>query len=227
MARVAILIDGDNIGAPHSGRIAALGRAEGEVAVHRAYADASNGSGWDAVPGVSLIHAGSGKNAADILLCIDAIEMVHASGVETFVLASSDRDFCHLAARLRLRGARVIGVGEAKAPDGFRAACTRFDCLTSDPWPESPVPVPATPPLPGPSELDRRIRDVIAAHSRKGAGMQIADLNTQMRARYEIRISARPERNWRRYLCNRPSLYDLDPRGPEAHVRFIPEGFKA
>jgi hypothetical protein len=73
--------------------------------------------------------------------------------------------------------------------------------------------------------LDQKIHAVITANSKKGAGMRIAQLSAQMHKQHGIQISTQPERNWRAYLFARPSLYDLDPRGPEAMVRFRPAGF--
>jgi hypothetical protein len=46
-----------------------------------------------------------------------------------------------------------------------------------------------------------------------------------MHVQHGIRISTFPEKTWRSYLQARPALFDLDPRGPEAMVRFRPEGF--
>ena len=216
MARVAILIDGDNISAVHAARIAALGKSAGRVDAYRAYADATNGSGWNAVPGVRLVHAGTGKNAADLLLSIDAMELGLVEAFETFVLATSDGDFTHLAIRLRERGHCVIGAGEQKAPKSFRAACTEFSDLSAPaPAAENNV-----------SELDRRVRTVIAEHSEGGAGMRIASLGAFMSTRFDTRSDSLRESNWRAYFAARPVLYDLDPRGPDAHVRFKPAGFQ-
>lgn len=234
MARVAILIDGDNISASHSARVASLGATAGRVDLSRAYANATNGSGWTAVPGVRFMHAGTGKNAADLLLSIDAIELALTEPYETFVIASSDGDFAHLATRLRELGRTVIGAGEDKTPAPFRAACTRFACLSAPGAAGSAPPgeaatEPATP-APGAvsvTDLDRTIKAVIAENSMQGKGMPLCDLNGKLRARTHIRISERPERTWRGYLASRTALYDVDPRGTDAFVRFKPAGFSA
>jgi len=228
VARVAILIDGDNISARHAARIVAFGAAAGRVDLSRAYADASNGSCWTAVPGIRLMHAGTGKNAADLLLSIDAIELALTEPYETFVIASSDGDFVHLATRLRELGRHVIGVGEDKTPAPFRAACTRFACLSA-PDAAGAAPEPATP-APGAiavTDLDQIIKAVIAENSSQGKGMPLSDLNGKLRARTDIRISERPERTWRGYLAARTALYDVDPKGTDAFVRFKPAGFSA
>ena len=219
MTRVAILIDGDNIGAGYAGQIASLGHKAGQVVVHRAYADATNGSGWNGIAGVRLMHAGSGKNAADLLLSIDAIELALTGRCEIIVLASSDGDFTHCATRLRERGFAVVGVGEAKAPESFRRSCTRFEDLAPV-LAESKAPVVARV-----TELDRNIRTLIAKNSQKGMGIRMALLGPQMNKLFGTRISTYPERTWRAYFSARPMLFDLDPRGPDAHVRFRPEGF--
>ncbi|MEZ5723187.1 MAG: NYN domain-containing protein [Paracoccaceae bacterium] len=78
------------------------------------------------MPGIRFVHAGTGKNAADLLLSIDAVELALREGYEMFVIASSDGDFSHLAIRLRETGHLVVGCGVATAPARFRTACSRF-----------------------------------------------------------------------------------------------------
>jgi hypothetical protein len=77
------------------------------------------------------------------------------------------------------------------------------------------------------TDLDRNIRAMIAQHSKLGAGMRIAELAPKMHLSHGIKISALPEKTWRAYLTARPKLFDVDPRGPEAMVRFRPDGFAA
>jgi uncharacterized LabA/DUF88 family protein len=217
---VSVLVDGDNISGKHAGRILSVAAQHGEPVVVRVYADAQRPSDWHGAIGYRMLHAGTGKNAADILLALDAMELVLSRDMRCFVIASSDGDFTHLATRLREHGAKVIGIGEAKAPGAFRACCsdfveigaTRHMCLV----PKSAAICTA---------LDLKIRTMIATHSKKGAGMRIAELAPKMHSQHGVQISTHPERSWRAYLIARPSLYELDPRGPEAMVRFRPDGF--
>jgi hypothetical protein len=52
------------------------------------------------------------KNAADIKLAVDAMELAYERGfVSTFVIASGDSDFTPLVAALRALNRRVIGIG--------------------------------------------------------------------------------------------------------------------
>lgn len=206
---VAVLVDGDNISGKH-----------GDPYVVRAYLDAKLASDWHASIGYRLVHAGSGKNAADILLALDAMELILSRGMRCFIIATSDGDFTHLALRLREHGAKVIGIGEAKAPQCFRATCSHFVEVGT---PMALKLVPRT--SAGVTEMEENIRAMIAAHSKKGAGMRITELGSKMHAQHGIRISSFPDKTWRSYLLARPALFDLDPRGPEAMVRFRPEGF--
>ena len=67
-----------------------------------------------------------GKNASDIGLIIDAMDILYTGDVQGFCLVSSDGDFNKLATRLREAGKFVIGMGEKKTPESFRASCERF-----------------------------------------------------------------------------------------------------
>jgi uncharacterized LabA/DUF88 family protein len=68
----------------------------------------------------------TGKNASDITLVIDAMDLLHSGRFDGFCLVSSDSDFTRLAARIREQGIDVFGLGEQKTPEGFRQACRRF-----------------------------------------------------------------------------------------------------
>jgi len=213
--RCAVLVDGDNIAAKHEPFIRRVAVANGATDIRRVYADTAKRKDWCEVHGFRLMHAGTGKNGADILLSIDAMEFALRDGIDAFVIASSDADFSHLAMRLRELGSRVIGIGEPKTPAAFQRACTGFELIE---------------PAQGavePTDMDRKIRAVIAEHSTNGAGMRIAELAPKMHQRHGLRISTLPERTWRAYLSRRRALYDLDPRGTDAMVRFLPDGFSA
>ncbi len=219
---VALLVDGDNISAAHAGQLIHIASRKGRVTVARVYGNLTVATGWQTAHGYRQCHAGVGKNGADLLLCMDAMELALDECNRTFFLASSDGDFTHLALRLRELGHDVEGIGEAKAPATFRAACLGFTQLQ--------VTTPAqqvTAPAQEVSTFDQQIRSMIAAHSQHGRGMRIADLGAKMRVRHGAQISAHPDRTWRGYLAKRPHLFQLDPKGPEAMVRFLPEGFNS
>ena len=159
------------------------------------------------------------------MLTIDAIELVLQHTFNTVLIATSDGDFTHLAQRLRERGLHVIGAGEAKAPLTFRGACTSFIQLGGGS--ETTVDKVVNRIVGGISDLDRTIRNVIAAHSQKGQGMRIAELSSVMCTQHQFQIGTCAEGTWRAYLLARPMLYNLDPRGPDAKVRFKSAGSAA
>ena len=133
----AVLIDADNIPAKYAGAILKEITSFGEPALRRVYGDWSSGrlNNWSkAVRDLGLVaHQETantvGKNASDIGLVIDAMDILHTGRFDGFVLVSSDSDFTALANRAREQGIDVIGVGEGKAPESLRNVCNRFILL--------------------------------------------------------------------------------------------------
>lgn len=130
----AVLIDADNIPAKYAEPILKEITSFGEPALRRVYGDWSRDGlkGWsEKVLSLGLIaHQETsntrGKNASDIGLVIDAMDILHAGRFDGFVLVSSDSDFTRLAARIRENGLEVIGIGERKTPESLRNVCNRF-----------------------------------------------------------------------------------------------------
>lgn len=67
---VALLVDGDNISAEFVTQLWSSATRLGRVTVARVYLNAQVASDWHSAAQFRLIHAGTGKNAADILLTI-------------------------------------------------------------------------------------------------------------------------------------------------------------
>jgi hypothetical protein len=144
--RFAVLIDADNT----SPRIAAGLFEEvakfGEASVRRIYGDFSGQrlKSWAeilpkfAIDPYQQFAYTTGKNASDIALVIDAMDLLHSGRLHGFCLVSSDSDFTRLASRLREQGADVYGFGEQKTPESFRQACRRF-IYTENLLPEAQV----------------------------------------------------------------------------------------
>ena len=136
-ARLAVLIDGENASARHAGAVFEAAEALGDAMVRRIYGDFSNGrlASWNAamrkfaiMPCHQPAHV-RGKNAADIALAIDAVDLSYRVRLDGFVLVSSDSDFTRLAQRLREGGFAVFGFGESRTPRAFRSACQRFEIV--------------------------------------------------------------------------------------------------
>jgi hypothetical protein len=146
---LAVLIDADNIPARHAEAILKEITAYGEPALRRVYGDWSTPrlQPWaKKVHSLGLVaHQDSantkGKNASDIGLVIDAMDLLHTGRFDGFVLVSSDSDFTSLANRIREQGLDVIGIGEGKTPESLRNVCTRFvmiENIVEEP-PEAPA----------------------------------------------------------------------------------------
>jgi len=131
---LAVLIDADNVLSRHAEAILKEVGRIGEPALRRVYGDWSSSqlAGWkSAARDLGLVmHQQSantkGKNASDIGLVIDAMDILHQGKFDGFVLVSSDSDFTRLASRIREEGLEVIGIGESKTPESLRKVCNRF-----------------------------------------------------------------------------------------------------
>lgn len=132
--RLAVLIDADNTSAKIADRLFEEIAQLGEASVRRIYGDFTRTAlrGWTDILSKHAIIAHqqfayvTGKNASDIALVIDAMDLMHSGRFEGFCLISSDSDFTRLAARIREQGLDVFGFGERKTPESFRQACRRF-----------------------------------------------------------------------------------------------------
>ncbi|MFZ7093024.1 NYN domain-containing protein [Primorskyibacter sp. 2E233] len=131
---LAVLIDADNTSPKYTKAIFDEIAGLGEASVRRCYGDFSSQqmAGWSRVQaefGLVPHHQPAntvGKNASDIALVIDAMDLMHSGRFDGFVLVSSDSDFTRLASRIREQGLDVYGMGMQKTPDAFRKACKRF-----------------------------------------------------------------------------------------------------
>ncbi|MEO0440351.1 MAG: NYN domain-containing protein [Pseudomonadota bacterium] len=131
---IALLIDADN--SSHNGIdpvLTALAEL-GTVNIRRAYGNWRKQAlkGW-----VDRLHKYGiepqqqfditrGKNATDMKMTVDAMDLLYGGRVSGFGIMSSDSDFMPLAMRLRQDGFPVYGFGSAKTPDAFKQACSRF-----------------------------------------------------------------------------------------------------
>jgi hypothetical protein len=144
---LAVLIDADNTSPQYAGPIFDEIASLGEAAVRRCYGDFSSQQmrGWSKVTaefGLVPHHQPAntvGKNASDIALVIDAMDLMHSARFDGFVLVSSDSDFTRLSSRLREQGLEVYGIGQRKTPEAFVRACRRFIYLENIGG-EAPVP---------------------------------------------------------------------------------------
>ncbi len=132
---IALLIDADNASAAGIDPVLTVLAELGSVNIRRAYGNWSKpglAKGWGqlihryAIEAQQQFDITKGKNATDMKMTIDALDLLYRGHVDGFGIMSSDSDFMPLAMRLRQDGLPVYGFGSAKTPEGFRQACTRF-----------------------------------------------------------------------------------------------------
>jgi uncharacterized protein (TIGR00288 family) len=132
--KIAVLVDSDNVSYKHIKEILDEVEKFGRICMKRVYGDFSKpvALAWKSEVlknGFKTIHQFSytdGKNATDIALIIDAIDILHNNEVDIFCIVSSDSDFTPLTQRLRESGKYVIGVGKHTTPEAFAASCDKF-----------------------------------------------------------------------------------------------------
>lgn len=132
--RIALLIDADNAPAAKIDVILAELAKIGVTNVRRAYGNWKKNElkGWEAVlheyaiRPIQQFDYSKGKNATDMVMVIDALDLLYTDRPEAFGIVSSDADFTPLVMHLRAKGATVFGFGAKKTPAPFVNACSRF-----------------------------------------------------------------------------------------------------
>ena len=131
---IALLIDADNASADGIDPVLTVLAELGQVNIRRAYGNWAKPAlkNWSAITHqyglqpVQQFDLTRGKNATDMAMTIDAMDLLYRGKVDGFGIMSSDSDFTPLVARLRQDGVLVYGFGNAQAPEAFRTACTRY-----------------------------------------------------------------------------------------------------
>lgn len=130
----AVLIDSDNISAKYAASIFNEIENYGYASFRRIYGNwSTRGNGWkeeilleNSITPVQQFAYTSGKNATDMAMVIDAMDILYSGKVDGFCLVTSDSDFTRLAMRLREENMYVIGMGESKTPMALTKACNKF-----------------------------------------------------------------------------------------------------
>ncbi len=136
-AKIALLIDADNVAVKYMDTIIDELSQYGDIIIRRVYGNWINSSikGWMECTNKYALNLimqesnTSGKNATDICLVIDAMKLLYEGKADMFCIASSDGDFTKLAKEIRENGIDVIGMGEDKTPQSFVRACKKFVVL--------------------------------------------------------------------------------------------------
>ena len=131
---IALFIDCDNIShRAIDGIITELSRY-GVVNIRQAYGNWSkeNLKNWEeklleyAIKPIQQFDYSKNKNATDILMTIDTIDLLHTKKIDAFAFATSDSDFTPVVMRVLSEGIKVFGFGEKKTPKPLVRACSQF-----------------------------------------------------------------------------------------------------
>jgi uncharacterized protein (TIGR00288 family) len=135
--RIALLIDAENAPAAKIDVILAEVARHGSANVRRAYGNwaGSHLKAWEstlhtyAIRPIQQFAYSRGKNASDMAMTIDAMDLLYDRTLDAFAVVSSDADFTPLVMRIQTEGLRVYGFGEKKTPTPFVNACSQFTYL--------------------------------------------------------------------------------------------------
>jgi len=241
--RVALLIDADNLsGDVIEQAIEHLLKLHGAIHFRRAYSSPQKViEHTDLFRRLSIrpmVNVPTGKNSTDIALAVDAIDLAITERPDVVVIASSDSDYAPLAQRLREKGCRVLGIGQAgktggEAPlayDEFIDLAHRKARAAPKPVAETPPararaqPVrartparAAPPPAPAPPPEVASILQAVPA-LKNGAAMQLNEVGEALR-RHELLKgkSASPSR----YLKRHAAHFELAPADKPRTVRYL------
>lgn len=132
--QIALLIDADNVAAQHADEIVKILSAQGALGVRRVYGNWQKPHlhGWQdailrhALQPMQQFDYCKGKNATDMALTVDAMDLLYTQQIAVFAIVSSDCDFTPLVLRLKRAGKTVLGFGSHATASALVKACDRF-----------------------------------------------------------------------------------------------------
>jgi uncharacterized LabA/DUF88 family protein len=244
-ARIALLIDADNSPASKIDVILAELAKLGVANIRRAYGNwkKSELKGWEAVLHEHAIRPiqqfdySKGKNATDMVMAIDALELLYTDQPEAFGIVSSDADFTPLVMHLRAKGATVYGFGAKKTPEPFVNACSRFLYLEALGAPEADAPAvrgggrearrPAGDDLRRELRQDARLMTLLRNAVASGAGDEGWSALSAVRNQISNQASFDPRNyGFKKFsdLMEATGLFEIDRRAQQVQVRDKAQG---
>ncbi len=132
--KIALFIDADNAPAKKFEDVLDEVAKYGVVTIRKAYGNWKKSSikAWEdllheyAIQPIQQYDLSKGKNASDIALVIDAMDVMYTRDIDVMCFVSSDSDFTPLVTRVLAEGKVVLGFGERKTPAPFVNACSKF-----------------------------------------------------------------------------------------------------
>jgi uncharacterized protein (TIGR00288 family) len=132
--KIALFIDADNAPASKFEEVLSEVAKYGVVTIRKAYGNwkSSHLKPWEdllheyAIQPIQQYDLTKGKNASDIALVIDAMDVMYTKDIDVMCFVSSDCDFTPMVTRALAEGKVVLGFGERKTPSPFVNACSKF-----------------------------------------------------------------------------------------------------
>ncbi|MBN1903651.1 MAG: NYN domain-containing protein [Deltaproteobacteria bacterium] len=139
--KIALFIDADNAPADKFEDVLSEVAKYGVVTIRKAYGNWKSPTlkPWEdllheyAIQPVQQYDLTKGKNASDIALVIDAMDVMYTRNIDVMCFVSSDCDFTPMVTRALAEGKVVLGFGERKTPSPFVNACSKFLFLDEEP----------------------------------------------------------------------------------------------
>lgn len=137
---IALFIDADNAPASKFDIVLSEVAKYGVVTIRKAYGNWKKASlkAWEdllheyAIQPIQQYDLSKGKNASDIALVIDAMDVMYTKNIDVMCFVSSDCDFTPMVTRALAEGKVVLGFGERKTPAPFVNACSKFLFLDAE-----------------------------------------------------------------------------------------------
>jgi uncharacterized protein (TIGR00288 family) len=132
--KIALFIDADNAPASKFEDVLSEVAKYGVVTIRKAYGNWKSPTlkPWEdllheyAIQPIQQYDLTKGKNASDIALVIDAMDVMYTKNIDVMCFLSSDCDFTPMVTRALAEGKVVLGFGERKTPAPFVNACSKF-----------------------------------------------------------------------------------------------------
>ena len=132
--KIALFIDADNAPAGKFDDVLSEVAKYGVVTIRKAYGNWKSPTlkPWEellheyAIQPVQQYDLTKGKNASDIALVIDAMDVMYTKQIDVMCFVYSDSDFTPMVTRALAEGKVVLGFGERKTPSPFVNACSKF-----------------------------------------------------------------------------------------------------
>lgn len=132
--KIALFIDADNAPAGKFEDVLTEVANYGVVTIRKAYGNWKSPTlkAWEdllheyAIQPIQQYDLTKGKNASDIAMVIDAMDVMYTKQIDVMCFVSSDSDFTPMVTRALAEGKVVLGFGERKTPSPFVNACSKF-----------------------------------------------------------------------------------------------------